>query len=775
MTTTYNVGFNPQFQFLDPSGKPAVGYVWETWRDVARDEPKACYQDPYGLFPYPLEIKLNGAGQVSPNAIFFADDENYYITVTPPGASEPLYVFPSFNAPAGGGIGPGPEELPYKNLFVNGQFTFAYNQAPLTFVATPFIVNLGPGWFFTKGNNNTATDTIRFPRFQLGQTSVEEGNPIQYFSYDCPGAGTGETVKKLYQTFSGVNSLENQLIAFQLQGMSTNNTIISITFTQNFGTGGAPSAPVTTNFVSGSMELTNTWDKFLASLTVPSTGGKTLGTNGDDYVAIEVNIPLNQATNVNLTNLQVVLGTLQPTYDYNTYDVENANSQTAQYAVPAQNSIVNLSTGISDVNRSITYGENNQYQYSDILPVGGKVAIAWDTTVITESNPLFPAGFLIANGRSVDSYKDNFKFRRLGAYMGNLYGYGDDGIAPYDNNGSGTIQFANVAGGTITNWADGNSGITITTPISGSGTPRFYATNVPNSTTGTLIYIQSLSFGGSGIPTVTNFAGSANIVLPGTSTIYQVVFATFPAATGVNPGGYLTVFPPSGQPVVYWYRKSGVGTQPSVPSAIFVQVDILNGDTDIQVARKTYQAINCSQITQLVVPAAGLITAGSYFAANGSSNSWAPYFIKDGVGVDPEIVGKVSVPIPITSTWTAAQVATQISTQLSLVQYNIPNWNNGLFARGVTLDTSETFDPDNNADARTNFRKPGSIQKTQNLSHAHLLQSSNPQILAVTTAGGSGLNAGSTRAYNNVSSDTTASGGAQSNPYNMYETYLIKF
>ncbi|WP_186275791.1 hypothetical protein [Burkholderia gladioli] len=62
-------------------------------------------------------------------------------------------------------------------------------------------------------------------------------------------------------------------------------SITAIRVTQVFGTGGSPSSSVTTN-VAVSWAISATEQVFSARLDIPSVTGKTLGTNGDDYLQI---------------------------------------------------------------------------------------------------------------------------------------------------------------------------------------------------------------------------------------------------------------------------------------------------------------------------------------------------------------------------------------------------------------------------------------------------------------------------------------------------------
>lgn len=62
---------------------------------------------------------------------------------------------------------------------------------------------------------------------------------------------------------------------------------VAVEFTQNFGTGGAPSAAVT-GLGATTLQLTNTWAQFSGTVTLPSLAGKVLGTNNDDNLQFSV-------------------------------------------------------------------------------------------------------------------------------------------------------------------------------------------------------------------------------------------------------------------------------------------------------------------------------------------------------------------------------------------------------------------------------------------------------------------------------------------------------
>ena len=55
---------------------------------------------------------------------------------------------------------------------------------------------------------------------------------------------------------------------------------------QSFGTGGSPSTAV--NASSVTVSLTGSWEPFAATIAVPSIAGKTIGTNGDDHLKLDL-------------------------------------------------------------------------------------------------------------------------------------------------------------------------------------------------------------------------------------------------------------------------------------------------------------------------------------------------------------------------------------------------------------------------------------------------------------------------------------------------------
>ena len=124
-----------------------------------------------------------------------------------------------------------------------------------------------------------STKTHSLQAFTLGQTDVP-GEP-EGFSRTVVSsvAGAANLVVKT-QRIEGVRTFAGQTVTLSFWAKADANRPIALEFSQNFGTGGTPSASV---FSIGMQKfsLTTAWQKFTATVAIPSISGKTLGTDSD--------------------------------------------------------------------------------------------------------------------------------------------------------------------------------------------------------------------------------------------------------------------------------------------------------------------------------------------------------------------------------------------------------------------------------------------------------------------------------------------------------------
>jgi len=338
MSTTYNLAPIPVWLFRDKNGEPATDGYLGTFRNTARNEYKAIYQDSAGLIPFPVDIigytRLDGTGGIN-KPIYWSSYENYYVVVRD-NNFEIITTIEDYNAPQDGGGPPVPAPVDVKNFVRNGQFLL--NHGTLTDAD-----NLGtyhtiaPSWYWQADTN--LQGSIAFNEFILGQTDVES-NPKYYFEYNCTDVGGGgETKKETDQVISGdVNLFSGEEITLSFAAASAISSHLTIELFQDFGdTGSGASAVVFTLIFDD--DLTTNWTKYYATITVPSISGKTIvETSGQQAkLGIRIKYPLNLLSNIKHTNIQVEKGNVVSQYEDMSWEDERSRNSAFLLPQPAPN------------------------------------------------------------------------------------------------------------------------------------------------------------------------------------------------------------------------------------------------------------------------------------------------------------------------------------------------------------------------------------------------------------------------------------------------------
>jgi len=133
-------------------------------------------------------------------------------------------------------------------------------------------------WLDTSGSG-----TFSRQSFTLGQTAVPN-NPTYYLQYSHTGTNgfqAGQRIEK-------AASLSGQTVTVNFWANGNANTgTMSVQFNQFFGTGGSPSSTVSTSAQTFTCP-NGTWTNFTFTFALPSVSGKTLGSNGDDYLELVI-------------------------------------------------------------------------------------------------------------------------------------------------------------------------------------------------------------------------------------------------------------------------------------------------------------------------------------------------------------------------------------------------------------------------------------------------------------------------------------------------------
>lgn len=131
--------------------------------------------------------------------------------------------------------------------------------------------------------NVGSTKTASRQEFALGQTDVPN-NPKYFMRHVVTSVAGASNYVILPQNIEGVGTLAGQTATLSFWAKADASKNIAVEFRQWFGTGGSPSSPVE-GIGSQLVALTTSWTKYTITVDIPSVSGKTLGTNGNDYLS----------------------------------------------------------------------------------------------------------------------------------------------------------------------------------------------------------------------------------------------------------------------------------------------------------------------------------------------------------------------------------------------------------------------------------------------------------------------------------------------------------
>jgi len=188
-----------------------------------------------------------------------------------------------------------------RNAIINGDMSVAQRG---TSFSTPASNAYTLDRWFVFYDGTIGTFTISQNTWGAGLPSSRERT--YYLQWNQTAAGSGSTARLLVTRLPNVRTLAGQSVTVSFYGQADSTRTVGIQFTQFFGTGGSPSASVTTALTSQS--VTSGALRYFATATLPSLSGKTLGSNGDDYLQLAFSMPLNVTFALNIWDVQLELG-----------------------------------------------------------------------------------------------------------------------------------------------------------------------------------------------------------------------------------------------------------------------------------------------------------------------------------------------------------------------------------------------------------------------------------------------------------------------------------
>jgi len=164
-----------------------------------------------------------------------------------------------------------------ENRIINGAFDFW--QRGTSFTTAVY----GADRWLNSLNGGTVTQSRQ--AFALGDT-LGSNSPTYFLRQTVSGQSTAAHYAITEQRIEGVRPYAGQTITvLGWARRSSGGGNMAVEGAQNFGTGGSPSAAVTA-ISPTTVTLTGSFAPFAVVMTVPSITGKTLGTDGNDYLRL---------------------------------------------------------------------------------------------------------------------------------------------------------------------------------------------------------------------------------------------------------------------------------------------------------------------------------------------------------------------------------------------------------------------------------------------------------------------------------------------------------
>lgn len=161
-------------------------------------------------------------------------------------------------------------------------------------------------WIMHPGTGGAATVTRE--EFALGTIPIgmeSQGQPRYYMRWDQTGGGTVKVSFK--QRIEGVRTFAGQKISVSFVARVTSGTEnVFIELQQNFGDTGTPSVVV--DYTAAVLPLTTTWTRFTRTFTLLPLTGKTIGTDGNDFLEVLFSMPLSSTYTVEVTDARITPG-----------------------------------------------------------------------------------------------------------------------------------------------------------------------------------------------------------------------------------------------------------------------------------------------------------------------------------------------------------------------------------------------------------------------------------------------------------------------------------
>jgi hypothetical protein len=212
-----------------------------------------------------------------------------------------------------------------KNAIINGAFNVWQRGTSFT-VGAGAAVYTSDRYYYYSGTSGAAT--VSQQTFTPGTAPVS-GYEGTYF-YRINQTSGASTNPSLEQKIENVRTFAGQTVTVSFWAKSAGTSTFGLNFLQNFGTGGSPSTTVSTTAIASGTATTTGWQRFTASVALPSISGKTIGTSGD-YLDVNWYWPTSTTYTFDIWGVQVEAGSVATAFQTATGTVQGELAACQRY------------------------------------------------------------------------------------------------------------------------------------------------------------------------------------------------------------------------------------------------------------------------------------------------------------------------------------------------------------------------------------------------------------------------------------------------------------
>lgn len=559
-----------------------------------------------------------------------------------------------------------------ENFVPNSQFLFHNDiPATNTNIAGVIVNNVTDiaqgGWTYERSGGTGATDLVTFTDFGNYVTNPA-GSPRFACRVQSTTAGTGYTEKYLAVKWLDVNKFAStsQYYTAAFSAISNAGEInVSLILVKYFGAGGS----ATTFHTLQTFTLTDTYTIYSIPFIFGDNAGKTIGTGGDDYVQLALSLPLGSTFDASFTDDLLLLENVTPTgFPPITNAMMLSEGIAGWMPTPDPDGsdlylpLVLTKAGLtfSDSQVGKIYGSTDGTVAIDELSADGT---GYQTNLVNTTSGI---PYSRIQAKYWNAATQTSRYGTGPTFVMSYISGGNTAQLYLTTNAAGPVT-ATADGSVLTNFAFANvhtgnsptfgvrtatstgflwlitSGLGVFAATTGAGTSTFSYNAYKNTDAGGYSFVAfgtaaaaalaGLYFqfnvtaqkyvwfkvdtvgidpapGGTGIEVdlkSTDIAQDVVMKICSACAGYQSSTIICGAASTFSGGAYFS-FNTLTQLYVVWYKKDGTGTRPVVANALYLEVDVVTGDTAAQVASKTQAVINAYYVA--VPDARGLFLRG---------------------------------------------------------------------------------------------------------------------------------------------------------------------